>query len=245
MNLRARCELAIACACVCLTSLHAQQPPAPIPLEKEPHHQLLFHNKDFLAFRVKMPPGDTLLLHRHAYDEAALTVSSGTTVAVFPGKPEVHQTDVPATIRFHHSGTVHQIRNLTDAPYYLHYSISLLHPQKNVHSLCAAADDGGPINCPTAQNNADSGVFVEPQYETNQFRAEIMRIGPHRSASVADRNADTFLVAVEEVRSVEKSETKEVLRPGDFLWVPHTSDSRQVRNGGDHEARVVLFRFKP
>ena len=55
--------------------LRAQQPPAPIPLEKEPHHELVFHNKNFLAFRVKMSPGDALLLHRHAYDEAALTIS--------------------------------------------------------------------------------------------------------------------------------------------------------------------------
>lgn len=234
-----------------IAPLAAQQSPAPIPLEKEPHHELVFHNKDFLAFRVKMPPGDTLLLHRHANDEAALTISSGATVAIFPGRPELHQKDVPATVRFHRAGVVHQIRNVSDTPYYLHYSISLLHPQKDIRSLCAAADEGGPLNCPPPQTGLPDGIRIEAQYETNQFRASIAHLQPHRSAELGEPDRDEFIVAVEEfvAMSGEKSgasnPAQQVLHPGDFLWIPHGKPSRAIRNDSDHEARFAIFSFVP
>jgi len=231
--------------------VRAQQSPSPIPLEKEPHHELVFHNKNFLAFRVKMPPGDTLLLHRHAYDEAALTISSGTTAAIFPGKPEVHQTDVPATVRFHRAGVVHQIRNVSDAPYYLHYSISLLHSQENVRSLCAAADGGGPLNCPLSQGDSPSGMRVEPQYETDRFRASVAHLQPRQSAQLGESDRDEFVVMVEEAVATGAANSSaahgapQVLHPGDFLWIPQGKPSRVIRNDSDREARFVIFGFKP
>lgn len=232
--------------------VRAQQSPVPIPLEKEPHHELVFHNKDFLAFRVKMPPGDILLLHRHAYDEAALTISSGATAAIFPGQPEVRQKDVPATVRFHRAGVVHQIRNVSDAPYYLHYSISLLHPQKDVRSLCAAADEGGPLDCPAPwQAESSPGLHVEPQYETSQFRASVGHLQPHHSADLGEPDRDEFIVAVEELvttnggKSSTANSVRRLLHPGDFLWIPHGGHSHSIRNDSDHEARFVMFAFKP
>jgi quercetin dioxygenase-like cupin family protein len=232
--------------CVVPLALRSQQATAPIPLEKEPHHELVFHDKDFLAFRVKMPPGDTLLLHRHAYDEAALTISSGATVAIFPGRPEVHQTDVPATVRFHQAGVVHQIRNVSDSPFYLHYSISLLHPQKDIRSLCAAADTGGPLNCPASQTEYSAGVRVQPQYETNQLRAEIMLLQQHHSTMLGDMHNDAFVVAIDEVESANaKSSAPKTLKPGDFLWIEHSDHSHSIRNDGDREARMAIFWFRP
>lgn len=235
-----------------LLPLRAQQSPAPIPLEKEPHHELVFHNKDFLAFRVKMPPGDILLLHRHAYDEAALTISSGATAAIFPGQPEVRQKDVPATVRFHRAGVVHQIRNVSDTPYYLHYSISLLHPQKDVRSLCAAADEGGPLDCPTpSQAESSPGLHVEPQYETHQFRASVAHLQPHHALALGEPDRDDFIVAIEELvatnggKSGAANRVRQLLHPGDFLWIPHSDHSHSIRNDSDHEARFVIFAFNP
>ena len=234
------------CFALCRSISARSMQPAPIPLEKEPHHELVFHNKDFLAFRVKMPLGDTLFLHRHAYDEAALTISSGTTLAIFPGRPEVHQTDVPATVRFHQAGVVHQIRNVSDSPFYLHYSISLLHPQKDIRSLCAAADAGGPVNCPASQNESSPGVRVQPQYETNQLRAEIMFLQPHHSTMLGDTDNDAFVVAIDEVGSANaKSSAPKTLKPGDFLWIEHSDHSNSIRNDGDREARMAIFWFRP
>ena len=235
-----------------LLAAHAQQATAPIPLEKEPHHELVFHNKDFLAFRVKMPPGDILLLHRHAYDEAALTISSGATAAIYPGQSEVRQKDVPATVRFHRAGVVHQIRNVSDTPYYLHYSISLLHPQTDVHSLCAAADEGGPLDCP-APSNAESstGFHIEPQYETSQFRASVGHLQPRHFAELGEPDRDEFIVAVEELvtanggKPVAADAPGRVLHPGDFLWIPHSGHSHIVRNDSDQEGRFVILAFRP
>ncbi len=230
---------------MCCVPLSAQKA-EPIPLEKEPHHELVYKDDRFLAFRVKMAPGETLLLHRHAYDEAALTVSSGTTAAIFPGQPETHQKDVPATVRFHRAGVVHEIRNVSDTPYYLHYSISLLKPQGAVHSLCAAADEGGPLNCPAvAETNPPAAFRVEPQYETEQMRASIVRIRAAQEAYfVGETGRDQFIVAIDDVTS-KSGGAEKPLHPGDFLWVAHGSAPQQVRNSSDHEARLAVFSFKP
>jgi len=223
----------------------APQAPSAMPLEKEPHHQLLFRNQDVIVFRVKLMPGDTLLLHRHDHDEASMTMSNGTTVAIYPGQPPVQQKDVSGTVRFHYAGVVHQIKNTGDRPYYLHESISLLRPQGKVRNFCSAVAEGQPLNCPDPSARNSTPFFNEPQYETEQMRATVVHVGPHQSAPIGESDREDLIVAVDKVVATSGSSRTKDVSPGDCLWLGHGAKAQVIKNDSAEEARFVIFAFKP
>jgi len=67
-----------------------------------------------------------------------------------------------------------------------------------VDPVCAAADGGGPLRCPSSQADSSSGMRVEPQYETDQFRASVAHLQPRQSAELGESGRDEFVVMVEE-----------------------------------------------
>jgi hypothetical protein len=223
----------------------ASQAPSVMPLEKEPHHQLLLRNQDVMVFKVKLMPGDTLLLHRHNHDEASMTMSNGTTVAIYPGQPPVQQKDVSGTVRFHYAGVVHQIKNTGDRPYYLHESISLLRPQGKVRNFCSAVAEGQPLNCPDPPAKNSAPFFGEPQYETEQMRATVIRVQPRQAAPIGEPDRDELIVAVEKVVATSGSGRARELSPGDCLWLGHGAKAQEIKNDSADEARFVIFAFKP
>jgi hypothetical protein len=220
----------------------AAQAPSIIPLEKEPHHQLMLRNDEVVVFKVKLLPGESLLLHRHDYDEASMTMSEGATAAILPGQPEVHQKDVSGTVRFHRAGVIHVIRNVSDTPYYLHESISLLQPQGNVRNFCAVVIESEPINCPKGEN--ESGVYVKPQYETDRMRASVTYVPPRQSAAVAGGDRDDLIVAIDEVWVAAGDKPGRLLQPGDCVWIGHNEKMPMVENKGDKESRFATFAFR-
>ena len=223
----------------------ASQAPSAMPLEKEPHHQLLLQNQDVIVFKVKLMPGDTLLLHRHDHDEASMTISNGTTEAIVPGQPPVPQKDVSGTVRFHYAGVVHQIKNTGDRPYYLHESISLLRPQGKVRNFCSAAAEGQPLNCPDPPAKHSAPFFSEPQYETELMRATVIRVLPHQAAPIGEPDRDDLVVAVDKVTATSASNVAKELNPGDCMWLGHGEKAQVIKNNSAEEARFVIFAFKP
>ncbi len=220
----------------------AAQGPSAIPLEQEPHHQLMLQNDEVMVFKVKLLPGERLQLHRHGYDEASMTMSDGKTVAIFPGQPEINQTDVSGTVRFHRAGVVHVIRNVSDTPYYLHESISLLRPQGNVRNFCAVVVDDQPKNC--ADHRDKSSVYQELQYETDRMRAAVTHIPPLRTALLGERDRDDLIVAIDHLAITTGSTLVRVLQPGDCLWVPHKEAAYAVQNKSNKEVRFATFAFR-
>jgi hypothetical protein len=48
-----------------------------IPVEQEPHHHVLFRNQYVCVLDVQLPPGESLLFHRHSYDNLSIRLSRG------------------------------------------------------------------------------------------------------------------------------------------------------------------------
>jgi quercetin dioxygenase-like cupin family protein len=48
-----------------------------IPVEQEPHHHVLFKNQYVCVLDVQISPGESLLFHRHSYDNLSIRVSGG------------------------------------------------------------------------------------------------------------------------------------------------------------------------
>jgi quercetin dioxygenase-like cupin family protein len=61
---------------------------AGVPVEREPAHQTVFHNRYLQAFRVRLAPGQASLMHTHTRDDAAVRLSAATTTSQAVGQPE-------------------------------------------------------------------------------------------------------------------------------------------------------------
>jgi quercetin dioxygenase-like cupin family protein len=48
-----------------------------IAVEKEPHHHVLFRNQYVCVLDVQIPPGESLLFHKHSYDNLSIRLSGG------------------------------------------------------------------------------------------------------------------------------------------------------------------------
>ncbi|CAN5724650.1 hypothetical protein BH18ACI5_BH18ACI5_15060 [soil metagenome] len=61
--------------------------PAPADYLTEPRHRWVFDNQDVRFYDVRIPPGATTELHRHAYDAVVVFVSGGLVASQLAGGP--------------------------------------------------------------------------------------------------------------------------------------------------------------
>src|SRR5215831_14127870 len=52
---------------------------APVPVEQEPHHALVFSNSVISVLDVQLPPGYVSLFHVHAHDNISVRIATGPT----------------------------------------------------------------------------------------------------------------------------------------------------------------------
>ena len=64
---------------VSLSAAAVKQPIAgeTVPVELEPHHHVLFRNQYVCVLDVQIPPGESLLFHKHSYDNLSVRISGG------------------------------------------------------------------------------------------------------------------------------------------------------------------------
>lgn len=75
-----------AVALVLSTVVAAQQ--SPVPVEKEPHHELVLKNDSVMVLRVKLLPGESTLFHTHLHDRMAIDLSNAKITFQRPGEGE-------------------------------------------------------------------------------------------------------------------------------------------------------------
>lgn len=103
---------------------HAAQPPVPAPPEylADSRHHWLFENQYVRVYDVRIPPGETTDVHRHAYDAVAVFVSGGL-VAVQPqGEPWGKTERVVPGVAFSADSKkpfVHRVRNDGTSEYHV------------------------------------------------------------------------------------------------------------------------------
>ncbi len=103
-----------ALALVLSTLVASQQ--SPVPVEDEPHHQLVLKNDSVMVLRVKLLPGESTLFHTHVHDRVAVDLSDTTITLQKLGQPEgapeltkpgnvaASESNGPFTHRVHNAG---------------------------------------------------------------------------------------------------------------------------------------------
>lgn len=92
----------------------------PVPIEKEPRHQLKFQNRYVRLFYVSIPPGDTTLFHTHVNDNVGVRLTDAELSDVVPGgKPEKVFVNHGAVGFGHYPGPLtHSVGNVGSTPFH-------------------------------------------------------------------------------------------------------------------------------
>ncbi len=223
------------------------QAPAVIPLSSEPHHHLALHNEYVNLYQVEVAPHDTVILHRHDFDAISVMLSDSEVTVRAPGKPEVHQTLSDGQIRLQPRGYVHSTTIDGNTGYH-NVTIELLRSQQGARNLCALVIATLPLNCFTDQEIPPSAThFEQPQFETDQTRASLIRVLPHQSVTLSVSAHPQLIVLLDALSVVaqEKNNAALQLRSGDFLWLAEGKLAQIFRNESDREARLISFVLKP
>src|SRR4051794_22869217 len=102
-------------ASVLVAWLAAQAAVAPVAIEKEHFHHLLFENSTVKVLDVQVPPAGEMQLHAHPSDHLAVVISGGQLRNEILEKPPIeHYTGDAGTVVFLPAGPPHRQINIDD-----------------------------------------------------------------------------------------------------------------------------------
>ena len=94
-----------------------------IPVEQEPHHHVLFRNQYVCVLDVQIPPGESLLFHKHSYDNLSVRISGGLIQNQLEGKEWPAAAEVkPGAVVFAEASKkpyTHRVKNLGTSVYHV------------------------------------------------------------------------------------------------------------------------------
>jgi hypothetical protein len=90
------------------------------PMEREPHHHLVFENASFRILEPTIEPGDATLDHEHRLDYASVCVSSASTRSRVPGAAGTPCIVGSASVsEYVGRQTIHRVQNVGITPFRL------------------------------------------------------------------------------------------------------------------------------
>jgi quercetin dioxygenase-like cupin family protein len=94
-----------------------------IPVEQEPHHHVLFRNQYVCVLDVQIPPGESLLFHKHSYDNLSIRVSGGLIQNQMEGSDWPAPSEVtPGAVVFAEASKkpyTHRVKNVGNSVYHV------------------------------------------------------------------------------------------------------------------------------
>ena len=112
-------KIILACLFLASQPLFAQTPQAVVPVEQEPLHRVVFHNKNARIYDAEFSPGVTCLFHKHSFDSVTIAASGGTGMNEILGLTP-QQFTAPTGAAWFTKGTnapyTHRIQNVDTTP---------------------------------------------------------------------------------------------------------------------------------
>ena len=234
----------LAAMCLAPLSIGAQTSAVPT-MDHEPHHHLALQNDFVKVFKVEVAPGDSIILHSHDADTIAIAIGDQLVTVGIPGKPDVHQKNGDGQIRLQRGGYIHSTRVDGDTPYHT-VAVELLRPQTGYHNACAEILPGQPLNCPLIDPKLPAVSGSEPLLESNETRASLVRVLPHKSMKVGESGSEVIVALDAATISGTSNEPAKTLKPGDFVWLDGGAGQlRGYKNSGAEDARFIEITFQP
>jgi hypothetical protein len=233
-------SLFLAIAAAGLSAYRQGQGDRIIPLSKESHHHLAFHNPYVNIYEVVVLPHDTVELHRHTADAISVMLDDADVTVRSPGKPDVHSRLSAGQIRLQPAGYVHS--TTIDSGPYRNITVELIQPQTEARNRCATVLADKPQNCVDGPQSSHAGYSAHPQFETDQTRIVVYRIASHGSIPLSALGAPGLVIALSPV-SRWSSEGSMTLKSGSFIWTENPGARDVIRNETPEEAVLASFAF--
>ncbi len=221
---------------------------APVALTSEPHHHIKLQNDFVRIFYVEVAPQQSTLLHQHDNPYVYVVLGSSKFSNKVPGKDPVDVTMKDGQFRYLPGDFSHIATNLLDAPF-RNLTIEFLKPQGEARNLCELVVEHKPLNCPPggavhATKPAAGQMTSVPEFETEEVKVSLVRLGDGAKTTLAADAPDTLVVALENtILKITQQGKPVTLRPGSVSWIAHGSEAT-ITNTGQSIARYLAFEFK-
>ncbi len=237
-----------ACLLLALLFAGAAVAQAPVALTSEPHHHIKLQNDFVRVFYVEIAPQQSSLLHLHENPYVNVSLGSSKFASKIPGKDSVDVAMKDGQFRYLPGDFVHVAANLLDTPL-RHLTIEFLKPQGEARNLCELVVEHKPLNCPPggavhATKPAAGQITTVPEFETEEVKVSLVRLGDGAKATLAEDAPDTLIVALENtVLKLTQQGKPATLRGGSVSWLAH-GNAATIANTGQSIARYLAFEFK-
>jgi hypothetical protein len=216
-----------------------------VPLNDEPHHQIVLRNDFVHVYSVSVQPLDATLVHRHDLPYLAVSVGATEVENAVVGKPEVRLSLHDGQVTYSPGGFAHAVR--TDAGIvFRNVTVELAKPQGTARNLCKQIVPG-PLACPqetaktkrTAAEPADDDI---PYLETDEIRVDLIRVSSGRDYAEAAPKQNAVLVALTnaDLDLNLGGEHYSFLHEGDVVWLPADTQRRIVDFLGTHSSFLLV-----
>jgi quercetin dioxygenase-like cupin family protein len=210
---------------------------AQVPVHQEPRHRPTFENAQFRILSVNIPPGDTSLDHRHDFDVATVSMTSGTETRSRimgqewgPIRPPRALGETNVT-EYAGKPQSHRIENVGKSAYQL-FAVENL--KQNAWSTTPAA----------------AGLGTKVVTESRAFRIYEVRLGRDVSQAAHTHAVPTVVILISGTILSDGPDTqakanapaavglKQLTQPGQWILVPR-GDTHHVVRLSTAEARLV------
>ena len=204
---------------------------AQIQASQEPRHHIVFENALVRILDVRIPPGDTSLIHKHSLPSIFVVLSNtktGSQVIVEPAKPHFTEGNIWFE-GFYDQPRIHRVWN-SDTTLFHTIDIELLH--KTPDSI------GAPL-----QGGAIMGGMITPLFDDLPVRGYRLSLTPHTTLRIPRRTAAVVVIGLTNPTTPITLNDKPFTKKGDFLFIPAGADIDFSNKGRDKED-FVLFELK-
>jgi quercetin dioxygenase-like cupin family protein len=199
-----------------------------VPVEQEPNHKTVLKNDYVQVFRVKLEPGKTSLMHRHAHDDAAVRLSNATVAADSPGEP----MGAPEVV---YPGLV-SARENEKKPH-----------THRVHNIGTTLFDVMDVQILKRPDGPAAPPIAAPAAENPQMRVYRYELEPGARSAQHTHARPYLLVAATgmnlRMTSPDGASMAHPVKAGDFHWV-ESAVTHTLINEGSEKGVLVEFELK-
>ena len=202
--------------------------PAPVPVEKEPHHHTVFKNDSVLVMIATVQPGEQTLYHVHSYDRASVGLSTTDFTQQKPDESEGPATPLkPGSISastLNGPPFIHRVHNLGPGVFEVLDVEFLRRPQQPSGSLA------GPV----AAENPSARIYS-------------WTLAPGASSPMHTHSRPYLIVAINKIplkmTAPDGQSSSHEIQAGDFHWI-ESSVTHSLTNEGTTQGQIVELELK-
>ena len=218
--------------------------PAPITMEQEQQHHLVFENSYVKVFYVEIPPHESTLYHRHELPYISLPpppLSDAPSPAGSPNTPNARSTPPGPHVSYAPGGFSHTVNNTSDRTL-RNIAIELVRPQGTVRNLSEQVVRDQPANNRPTLIKRGLGFVVQSLFETDEIRVEYWKVFPNSTVMPADWHFSSLWGGADGiVEAVANGDSRPIPQAG-LAWL--LPGSKTTFRTGDAPGHFVTIVFK-